>query len=62
LPELEKSGKEVDFETRMNMTPLLMGQCAGAVKEIQPAAVIIDSMVKECIQILRANTAKISKL
>jgi len=62
MSELEKSGKEVSFETRMNMTPLLMGQCAAAVREIKPAADIINEMVAQAISILRTNSGRISKL
>ena len=38
----EKSGEEVDFKTRMDMMPLLMGQAAGAVNDIKPAAEIME--------------------
>lgn len=62
MAALEKSGKDVDFQTRMNMTPLLMGQCAGAVTEILPAAEIMDDMMKTAIAVMRKSSACISKL
>jgi len=37
----------------MGLRPLLMGQCAGAVKDIKPARVIIDEMITEAIAALR---------
>jgi len=62
MQALEKSKKEVDFTTRMNMTPLLMGQCAAAVTEILPARDIINQMMTQAIQIIRGNVARLSKL
>jgi NAD(P)H-dependent flavin oxidoreductase YrpB (nitropropane dioxygenase family) len=53
IAEKEKSGDEVDFKTRMEMMPLLMGQAAGAVNDIKPAAEIMEEMVQGAIQILR---------
>jgi NAD(P)H-dependent flavin oxidoreductase YrpB (nitropropane dioxygenase family) len=37
--------------------PLLMGQCAGAIKDIQPAKQIVDEMVDGAIVALRTATA-----
>jgi NAD(P)H-dependent flavin oxidoreductase YrpB (nitropropane dioxygenase family) len=62
MAALEKSGKEVSFQTRMDMTPLLMGQCAAAVNDIKPAAQIMNEMMVQAIEIMRGNTARISKL
>ncbi|CAK4012875.1 nitronate monooxygenase [Lecanosticta acicola] len=35
--------------------PFLMGQVAGAIKEIKPAKDIVEEMVRECVDILRAQ-------
>lgn len=62
VEELMKAGKEVSFKQRMEMQPLLMGKCAAAVQEIQPAKQIIEEMVSGAVGILKGATAKISKL
>merc|ERR1712046_69612 len=59
MGEKEKSGEEVDFKTRMDMMPLLMGQAAGAVNEIKPAKEIMDDMVTGAISILRGVTDRV---
>jgi len=51
--EQEKSGEEVDFKTRMDMMPLLMGQAAGAVNDIKPAQEIMDEMIQGAITAIR---------
>jgi len=57
MAEKEKGGEEVDFKTRMDMMPLLMGQAAGAVDEILPAKDIMDDMVNTAISTLRGVAA-----
>lgn len=42
--------------------PLLMGQSAGHVKEVKPAAAIIEEMMTDCINTIRSNERLISKL
>ena len=42
--------------------PLLMGQCAGSVKEVKPAAAIMEEMMLDAIAAMRKNTAKIARL
>merc|ERR1712086_276305 len=59
MAEKEKSGEEVDFKTRMDMMPLLMGQAAGAVNEITPAAEIMEEMVSGAIASMRAVTSSV---
>jgi len=46
-------------EQVIQMRPWLMGQAAGAVKDIKPAKAIIDEMVRDAIQILRRNSSKV---
>mmetsp|Transcript_58364 Transcript_58364/g.136449 ORF Transcript_58364/g.136449 Transcript_58364/m.136449 type:complete len:357 (+) Transcript_58364:76-1146(+) len=41
---------------------MLMGQCAGVIDEVQPADTIISEMVSGAIEVMRRNTAMISKL
>ena len=35
--------------------PFLMGQVAGSIEKIQPAKEIVEEMVTECVQILKAQ-------
>eukprot|EP01052_Picozoa_sp_SAG31_P054053 SAG31_NODE_14174_length_823_cov_1.720994_1_plen_106_part_00 len=56
---MEKSGKEIDFKTQMDMMPLLMGQAAGAIDEILPAKDIIDEMMSTATKILKSLQAQI---
>ena len=42
--------KEVDI-------PFLMGQVAGAIKDIKPAGEILEDMVTECVDVLRTQQA-----
>jgi hypothetical protein len=59
------SGGEITAEDMKQMTearPLLMGQCAAAVKEIKPAQAIINEMMRDAIAALRAGTAGITPI
>jgi len=57
--EYEKQGKEMSFQERMEATPMLMGQAAGAISEVKPAAVIMDEMVSEAIEVMRGSLSKV---
>lgn len=39
--------------------PMLMGQCAGAINDVTPAAVIIETMVAEAVECVRQRSAQI---
>jgi NAD(P)H-dependent flavin oxidoreductase YrpB (nitropropane dioxygenase family) len=55
--------EELTFEKQMDMTmPLLMGQVAGAVNDVLPAKVIVETMMAEAISILKTRYQAISKL
>lgn len=54
----EKKGESVNVE----FAPLLMGQVAGVIGEVQPAQQIMDEMMAGAIAMLRKNTGAISKL
>lgn len=65
MDDVEKqkmSGSEWTFQDQLNITPLLMGKCAGAVSEIKPAKDIMDDMVTTAVAILKNTSAMISKL
>ena len=47
---------------KLALTPLLMGQVAGAVQELKTAAQVVHEMVSGAAAIFRANAALISKL
>ena len=49
-------------EQRASATPWLMGQVAGAVRDIKPAAEIINEMVAGAVAIVRRNAALVSRL
>lgn len=57
-------GEEIDDDELIaKYKALLMGQCAGAIKETKPAAEIIDEMIQECCDVLQnLNTLVKSKL
>ena len=55
----EKNGEKVNpLEYRY----WLMGQAAGAVKDVQPAADIMNEMIDGAIAIMRSNVGIISKI
>ena len=55
----EKAGEEVP----LSMTRYwLMGQAAGAVKDVQPAADIMNEMIDGAIAIMRGNVGIISRI
>lgn len=54
--------KEWGIKEQLNITPLLMGKCAGAVNEIKPAKEIMDEMVNGAIQIMKNNFTLVSKI
>lgn len=41
---------------------LLMGKVAGAISNLQPAAAIIEDMMRQAVQVMRGNAGMISKL
>lgn len=58
-----KDKEELTFEMQMDMTmPLLMGQVAGAINDVLPAKVIVETMVAEAVAIFKARSQAISKL
>ena len=59
MEQAEQKGEAFSISTAF---PLLMGQSAGSVKEIKPAAAIIEEMMNDAINSLRRNERKISKL
>jgi len=59
----KKDKEELTFEMQMDMTmPLLMGQVAGAVNDILPAKVIVETMMAEAIAVLKSRYQAIAKL
>ena len=42
--------------------PLLMGQCAGHITEVKPAAAIIEEMMTDCLNTIKQNQRLIAKL
>lgn len=52
-----------DGKTMASMRPLLIGQVCGAINDIKPAKVILESMVTEAVQVMRFNQSLlVSKL
>jgi hypothetical protein len=39
-----------------------MGKVAGAISNLQPAAAIIEDMMRQAVQVMRGNAGMISKL
>jgi len=63
IDDRQKAGGEITAEDMKQLTesrPLLMGQCAAMVKDIKPAAVIVNEMMNEAIAALRAATALVT--
>jgi hypothetical protein len=50
-----------DLKKMMNNMPLLMGSCAGAIKDIKPAKEIIDDMVSGAIQQLQTASSYVQR-
>jgi hypothetical protein len=57
----EKEGKELSFQQRMDAMPLLMGQAAGAIDDVQPAKQIMSEMIQGCIEIIKGVQTNIVK-
>lgn len=56
-----KLGK-VPFDLQLEATmPMLMGQVAGAVNEIKPAAQIVEEMMTQAISVMRGNHTRIAQ-
>jgi len=58
LEKMNKAGGEIDPAP---FRAFLMGQAAGAIEDVKPAAEIIHSMVSQAIEILNSNQRKIVK-
>lgn len=48
-----ESDTDIDPETFMTAMPLLMGQVAGLIHDVKPAALIVQAMVEEAVMVLR---------
>lgn len=62
VKQLEKSGKELNFQDQLNMTPLLMGQCAAACDEVLSCKEIMDEMTFTAVDILKRNSGLVARL
>merc|ERR1711916_199095 len=51
MSEKKKAGEELSFEDQLNVTPLLMGKCAGAIDGVESANDIITEMITTAISI-----------
>ena len=63
--EMEKkieAGEEITAKMRAELQPLLMGQAAANVRNVQPAKQIIEEMIAGAILALRHRTGQISRL
>lgn len=57
-----KAGEEFDMKMRMRVTPLLMGQVAGAINDVPSAKDIVDEMTTTAISIIKSNQNFVAKL
>lgn len=57
--QAEEKGEPISIA---KVFPLLMGQCAGHIKEVKPAAAIIEEMMSDCISTIKANQRLVAKL
>jgi len=57
-----KENKEITMEERMMAMPMLSGAVAGAIKEVLPAAEIINEMVSTAIQVFRDVTKQVGPI
>jgi len=62
IEKKQKSGdiSEEDQQLLLESRPLLMGQAAGAIKDVKPAAQIIAEMINGAIACMRGTTAQIT--
>jgi len=54
--------KAKDGEEKETPKPILMGQAAGAIEDVKPAAQIIDEMITTAVDILKRVHGKVAKL
>lgn len=57
--QAEEKGESISIA---KVFPLLMGQCAGHIHEVKPAAAIIEEMMNDAIATIRKNNTLIAKL
>jgi len=63
LQERADAGKEINFQEQLEMTPLLMGQCAGAIEgDIPTAAQIMDEMIGSAIKVIKGGAGMVARL
>ena len=60
--EMATDDESANMRLQIELTPLLMGQAAGAVTTVQPAKEIIDEMMSGAVRCLRDANGLISKL
>jgi len=60
LEERSSKGQEVSPQDMLAARPLLMGQAAGAIKDVKSAEQIINDMIREATAALRGSTGLIS--
>jgi len=59
LEQRAQKGAELTAKDRMDMMPLLMGQCAGAIDKIMPAADVVKELIDDCVAAIKRNNARI---
>jgi len=60
--EMASDDEAKNMKMQIELTPLLMGQCSGAITTVEPAAKIVDDMVTEALACLRGATRSISRI
>ena len=59
--ELQTDDEKKNLRMQMELMPMLMGQAAGAIKSIEPASTIIDSMISDAVTCLETAHQSIVK-
>ena len=60
--DIQKAEQEGRPFSLASAYPLLMGQCCGSVKEVKPAAAIVEELTQGAIASIRRNSEKIARL
>ncbi len=57
--QLRAAGQDAERQRLLFERHLLMGQCAGAIQSVEPAAVIVDTMVAQAVATILAMRSKL---
>jgi NAD(P)H-dependent flavin oxidoreductase YrpB (nitropropane dioxygenase family) len=62
MAQMESSETQMSMKEIMELHPMLMGQCAASIHDIQPAKQIVEEMVSDAVKLIKGANNNIARL